>query len=235
MEPAAILKQAAVEGWTDEEVVARVLSGEAAVYEIVMRRYNQRLYRVIRSIVRDDHETEDVIQDTYVRAYRHLHQFARRARFSTWLTRIAVHESLARLRRRAGTDQLETQVEGESAMLLKDNSSSPEENAARVEASRLLENAILNLPEAYRTVVVMRDIEEMSTAETAESLSISEENVKTRLHRGHALIRRTLIATVGKQAASAFPFMAGRCDRIVQRVFEALQQGLPASEKPIHI
>jgi RNA polymerase sigma-70 factor (ECF subfamily) len=112
-------------------------------------------------------------------------------------------------------------------MLLKDGSSNPEENAARLEASRLLENAILKLPEAYRTVVVMRDVEEMSTAETAESLSLTEENVKTRLHRGHALIRRALTAAVGKQAANAFPFMARRCDRVVQRVFEALRAELP--------
>jgi RNA polymerase sigma-70 factor (ECF subfamily) len=181
---------------------------------------------VIRSILRDDGETEDVIQDTYVRAYHHLSQFAGRARFSTWLTRIAVHEALARVRRKATMDQLEPQVEGESAMLLRDRSLNPEENTARLEVTRILENAILGLPETYRTVVVMRDVEEMSTAETAESLSITEENVKTRLHRGHALIRRSLTATVGKQVAGAFPFMATRCDRVVQGVFDALRDDL---------
>jgi RNA polymerase sigma-70 factor (ECF subfamily) len=230
MEPTAILKQAAAESWTDEEVVNRVRAGETALYEIVMRRYNQRLYRVIRSILRNDSETEDVIQDAYVRAYRHLSQFEGRARFSTWLTRIAVHEALARVRRGRAIDQLEPHTEGEAAMLLRDPSLNPEQETARLEMNRILERAILGLPEKYRTVVVMRDVEEMSTAETAESLSITEENVKTRLHRGHALIRRGLTSEVGKQVVGIFPFMGTRCDRVVQRVFQALQQEMQRAE-----
>src|SRR5262249_37618432 len=88
------------QGWTDQQVVERVLAGETALYEVIMRRYNQRLYRVVVSILHDGDETEDVIQDTYVRAYQHLSQFEGRAMFSTWLARIAVHEALARLRNR---------------------------------------------------------------------------------------------------------------------------------------
>src|SRR5437660_5873946 len=103
----ATLEKAKTEGWTDEEVVDRVKAGDTAMYEIVMRRYNQRLYRVARSILRDDAEAEDVMQDAYVRAYQHLNQYAGRAPFSAWLTRIAVHEALARLRLRNRTEQLE--------------------------------------------------------------------------------------------------------------------------------
>src|SRR5512142_2384664 len=100
MATATILERAKLEAWTDEQVVERVLAGETAAFEVLMRRYNQRLYRVARAILRDDAEAEDVMQDTYVRAYQHLDQFAGRARFSTWLTRIAVHEALARVQRR---------------------------------------------------------------------------------------------------------------------------------------
>src|SRR5690242_9253983 len=107
METAATLEKAKIEGWTDEVVVERVKSGDTALYEIIMRRYNQRLYRVARAILHDDAEAEDVMQDAYVRAYQHLHQFAGRAPFAAWLTRIAVHEALARLRSRNRTDQLQ--------------------------------------------------------------------------------------------------------------------------------
>src|SRR3954465_1518788 len=111
--------RASAEGWTDEEIVDRVLAGETALYEIIMRRYNQRLYRVARAILRDDSEAEDVMQDAYVRAYQHLHQFARRAPFSTWLTRIAVHEALARIRQRNRTRQIDDgEVDGEFVMNL---------------------------------------------------------------------------------------------------------------------
>src|SRR5437899_11973374 len=114
MERVEILEKARSEGWTDEEIVDRVRAGETALYEIIMRRYNQRLYRVARAILRDDSEAEDVMQDAYVRAYQHLGQFARRAPFSTWLTRIAVNEALARLRQRHRTSQIDdTEHEGE--------------------------------------------------------------------------------------------------------------------------
>ena len=117
MQAAEILEKARSEGWTDEEIVDRVRAGETALYEIIMRRYNQRLYRVARAILRDDAEAEDVMQDAYVRAYEHLGQFARRAPFSTWLTRIAVHEALARVRKRNREMQIDdAQHEGEFVM-----------------------------------------------------------------------------------------------------------------------
>jgi len=174
-----ILEIARRQGWTDEEVVERVLAGETALYEIIMRRYNQRLYRVVRTILRDDSETEDVMQDAYVRAYENLSQFENRAPFSTWLTRIAVHEALARVRRRNRTQQLDSAYEdGESLMNPATRLLDPEQNTSQSELSRMLEEEILALPEQYRVVVTLRHVEELSTAETAAALSISEENVR---------------------------------------------------------
>lgn len=218
-----ILEKARVEGWTDEEVVGRVLGGETELYEIIMRRYNQRLYRVVISILRDAAETEDVMQDAYVRAYEHLSQFEGRAAFSTWLTRIAVYEALARVRRRERI-QLFGSEPGEGEMSVNPSSPAlnPEETISKAELNQMLEEAVLRLPEQYRTVLMMRDVEEMSTSETAAALSLSEENVKVRLHRGRAMVRRDLFARVGAGAKNAFPFLGARCDRVVKRVFERL-------------
>jgi RNA polymerase sigma-70 factor (ECF subfamily) len=225
MATGAILERAAVEKWTDEQVVERVLAGESAAFEVIMRRHNQRLYRVARSILRDDAEAEDVMQDAYVRAYQHLDQFAGRAKFSTWLTRIAVHEALARAKRRSRLDSLEaiTGPYGEIAMP-NQASANPEAQASEREMNQLLEQTLLALPDQYRTVIMLRDIEEMSTADTAATLEITEENVKVRLHRARALLRREMFARAGASAAMAFPFPATRCDRVVKRVFERLAQ-----------
>jgi len=218
-----ILEQARVEGWTDERVIERVLAGETALYEIIMRRYNQRLYRVVISILRDSDETEDVMQDAYVRAYQHLSQFEGRATFSTWLVRIAVHEALARLRSRARMQQLDPDMdEGEISVDLTGASVNPEESTSRAELTSLLEQSLMNLPDQYRTVLILRDVEELSTSETAALLGLTEENVKVRLHRGRSLMRQELLARVGTSAKDAFPFMGQRCDRVVKRVFDSL-------------
>ena len=222
METAEILERAKLESWADEEVVRRVLEGETALYEIIMRRYNQRLYRAARAILRDDAEAEDVLQDTYVRAYQHLAQFAGRAKFSTWLTRIAVHEALARVARRRRVEQIDAQDQGMGALMLKSNVPDPESQVARSEVARLLEEAILALPKSYRTVLMLRDVEEMSTAEAADALEMTEENVKVRLHRARALLRKELYARAGATASAAFQFMATRCDRVVKQVFERI-------------
>ncbi len=222
METTATLERAGSES-TDNEIVERVKAGDTALYEILMRRYNQRLYRVARAILRDDAESEDVMQDAYVRAYEHLDQFAGRAQFSTWLTRIAVHEALARLRLRTRNPQLDdTDDDGDLGMNIAATSPSPEENASRSETSHLLEEAVLGLPEQYRIVVTMRDIEDLSTAETAAALDLTEDNVKVRLHRGRALARTWLLDHVGAAARDAFPFMGVRCDRVVAAVFAKL-------------
>jgi len=223
METLEILTRAKVEGWSDEYVVDRVLAGETALYEIIVRRYNQRLYRVVRAILRDDAETEDVMQDAYVRAYQHLRQFEARSSFSTWLTRIAINEALARLRRRNRLQPLGDDSEnGETGVTFFSESLNPEENASKAELGRMLESAMLALPEQYRLVLVMRDVEGLSTRETADALNITEENVKMRLHRGRAMMRKGLYERVGSAAKDALPFMGARCDRVVKGVFRRL-------------
>src|SRR5579864_9489121 len=225
MQSAEILEKARSEGWTDEEIVDRVRAGETALYEIIMRRYNQRLYRVARAIVRDDAEAEDVTQQAYVNAYRHLDQFASRAMFSTWLTKIAVHEALARARRRGRFDEKEAvhDEDTETMGALKSPGADPERQAFAGELRVLIESAIEALPEHYRAVFVMREVEGMSTAESAECLDITEETAKTRLHRARMLLRGTLYERAGIESGAAFSFHAPRCDRIVARVFEQIE------------
>ncbi|HUZ93325.1 MAG TPA: RNA polymerase sigma factor [Edaphobacter sp.] len=221
METTAILEQS--KQLTDEEVVDRVRAGDLAMYEVIMRRYNQRLYRIARAILHDDVEAEDVMQDAYVRAYTHLEQFAGRSAFSTWLSRIAVHEALTRLRSRNRHPQVDvSEYDGEISMKTPNNALDPEKNASSGQLREFLEEAVLKLPENYRTVVMVRDIEELSTAETAEALDLTQENVKIRLHRGHGMIRNWLFERIGPDAKEAFPFMGIRCDRVVQNVFDRL-------------
>lgn len=209
-------------GLSDEEVVRRIIEGERALFEILMRRYNQRLFRVTRSIVANDLEAEDIIQDAYVRAYEHLNQFEGRARFSTWLTKIAIYEAYARVRRvdHQKVDSI-SMLEG-MGMDMKANGRDPEEQIYNAELKTVLEKAFDALPDDYRSVFMLREIEGLSTAETAECLELSEENVKTRLHRARALLQRELYSLVGANANMAFQFLGPRCDRIVARVLERI-------------
>ncbi len=211
---------------SDEEVVTRVLAGETGMFEIIMRRHNQLLYRVARAILRNDSEAEDVMQDAYVRAYEHLDQFAGRAKFSTWLTRIAVHEALARQRRENRYRELEpmSEREGDPMDRFASLAPDPEQQASNSEVRRLLEEAVEKLPDAYRTIFILRDIEEMSTTDAAEVLEITEDNVKVRLHRARALLRKSLYARAGMERKEAFNFHAVRGDRVVKNVFERIQQ-----------
>jgi RNA polymerase sigma-70 factor, ECF subfamily len=220
MSPTTVELMNSTEPLSDEEVVRRVLDGETALFELIMRRYNQRLYRVARAILRDDSEAEDVMQDAYVRAYGHLSQFAGRSQFATWLTRIAIHEALARVQRRKKTDQLGANEwnDGEGEMNIPATAPNPEEQLSAAELGRALESAILSIPEQYRLVLMMRDVEQLSTNETATALELSEENVKVRLHRARAMVRKNLFAQVGSEAPRAFGFMGERCDRVVARV-----------------
>ena len=210
---------------SDEEVVRRVRAGETGLFEVIMRRYNQRLYRVARAILRDDAEAEDVTQQAYVNAYRHLDQFASRAMFSTWLTKIAVHEALARARRRGrfNEQEVDDDWDGDTMGALKSPGPDPERQAFAGELRALLESAIEELPEHYRAVFVMREVEGMSTAESAECLDITEETAKTRLHRARLLLRDTLYQRAGIESAVAFSFAAPRCDRVVAAVFEQIE------------
>jgi RNA polymerase sigma-70 factor, ECF subfamily len=223
MAATTLLEQAKLEGWSDEEVVKRVLAGDTALYEIIMRRYNQRLYRVARAILHSDVEAEDVMQDAYVRAYQHLKQYSGRSPFGAWLTRIAVNEALARLRSRGRIQELEAMFNGsDDAPILMSNMKSPEEQVSNRETNQLLEEAILALPGNYRTVLMMRDVEEMTTADTAAALKLTEENVKVRLHRARAMLRKELFTRAGAGRNEAFPFMGTRCDHMVQMVFQRL-------------
>lgn len=218
----SILEKARSESWSDEELVRRILSGEIVLYELIMRRYNQRLYRVTRAILRDDAEAEDTVEDCYVRAYEHLSQFSGRSAFSTWLTRIAIYEAYARKKKSSRIESF-GDLEGGRVMEVPARGPTPEDEAANAELGGLLERAILALPERYRIVVMLRDIEQMSTAETAETLDLTEENVKVRLHRGRGMVRKHLYDFAGAQGAHVFAIMGARCDHIVQHVFERLQ------------
>jgi RNA polymerase sigma-70 factor (ECF subfamily) len=204
-----------------------VLDGDTALYELLMRRYNQRLYRVARSILRDDDEAEDVMQDTYVRAYQHLASFQGRAKFATWLTRIAVYEALARARKRSRFQSLDVPEESNGGVMEAAVSAdrSPEQEAYGRELGEVLEQAILTLSEEHRLVFTLRDVEGMSTEETARCLDLTVENVKVRLHRARAGLRKQLYEAVGATTAKCFQFQAVRCDRVVREVFRVL--GVP--------
>ena len=210
-------------GMTDEEVVGRVRAGETALFEVIMRRYNQRLFRVALSILGNVDEAEDVTQDAYVRSYTHLDQFEGRAKFSTWLTKIAVHEALARLRARRKTVEIDAMSgAAEDGMVLESKSPSPEQEVMTHTIKIVLESAIEKLPETYRSVFMMREVEGMSTAETAECLDLSEESVKVRLHRARSMLRKHIYAQTGAATVGAFQFLGARCDRMVASVFERI-------------
>ncbi len=222
-----VKQRSLLEMLTDEEVVRRVLAGEGALFEILMRRYNQRLYRAVRSILPgDEDEIEDVMQQAYVNAYTHLAQFAGEAKFSTWLTRIAVHEALARRRRQnftvteagCGEPCAEKMRTLESATL------DPEAESFQAELRRALEVGIGALPESYRTVFVLREVQALSTEETAECLELTADVVKTRLHRARTMLRDALFFRAGLSVESLFPFHDPRCDRVVARVFETVSK-----------
>jgi len=212
----------------DEEVIRRIRAGEPELFEILMRRYNQRLYRVARSIVKNEAEAEDVMQQAYVNAYAHLDQFAERARFSTWLTRIAVYEALGRLRRRRRVQEVDVSSETEgTGATLTSGEASPEQQALAAELRLLLEGAVDALPRTSRAAFVLREVEGLSTAEAAECLGVSEDVVKTRLHRARLQLRKELFDRAGLVRQDAFAFHATRCDRVVAAVLGQLQISSP--------
>lgn len=210
---------------SDEELVSRVRSGEVALFEVLMRRNNPRVYHAIRSILRDEGEVEDAMQQAYLDAFLHLDQFAGGAAFSTWLTRIAVNEALGRLRGRARlvlVGEGEAEPDGSTEDFMRSPPETPEERAAVREATALLERAVDDLPQSYRTVFMLREVEGLSTAETGQALGLTEETVKMRLHRGRLALKDALLQVAGQAATSAFPFFAPRCDRVVAKVMALL-------------
>jgi RNA polymerase sigma-70 factor (ECF subfamily) len=216
---------------SDPEIVRRVRDGEPALFEILMRRHNQRLYRAARSVVKDESEVEDVMQQAYINAFAHLHQFEERSLFSTWMTRITLNEAFARRRKllqSAAVSQSLPEFDSERGPFMDPLTSpqpDPERQAYASELRRVLEQTVDALPEGYRTVFMLRDVEGLSTTEAGDALGLGEEAVKTRLHRARALIRRSVTTRLGAAAAGAFAFTATRCDRVVAAV---LAQILPS-------
>jgi len=217
-----VLNAAVLDQWSalsDEQVVAQVLAGQTALFEILMRRHNERLYRAARAIVHDDSEAEDVMQQAYVNAYSHLRQFDGRAAFATWLTRIAVNEAIRRAREQGRYQPLDA----DSTIPFKarfpiGSTGDPEKQAFALELRAILEEAVDALPDGAREVFMLRHVEGLSTAETAACLSVSEDVVKTRFSRARAALRQRLFARMGAAAATSFPFQRPRCDRLVAAV-----------------
>ncbi len=210
---------------SDEALARRIVSGEKELFELLMRRHNQRLFRVARGVVDSDLEAEDVLQDSWVRAYEHLAEFRGEAKLTTWLSKIALYEALARKRRArrfVGLASVDRTSAEDSWMSEPDEpeaaTQNPEQAAWTGELRAALESAVGAMPSRYRLVFLMREVEGLSTAETAESLDLSLEAVKVRLHRARARLRDDLERRLGLAAHEAFSFAAERCDRVVAGV-----------------
>src|SRR5262252_2039503 len=223
-EPAVVSRFSAI---SDEEIVARVLQGETPLFEVLMRRHNERVYRAARAIIRDDHEAEDVMQEAYVNAYAHLGQFDGRAKFSTWLTKIAVYEALARARRQGLYEPLDDH--SLETFMPPTSSPDPEQQTFGRELAALIESAVDRLGDGYREVFMLRQVEGLSTAETAQVLGVSEDVVKTRFSRARHALQQNLIERTGAAASTAFTFGQGRCDRVVDAVLARLGPSRPTA------
>jgi RNA polymerase sigma-70 factor (ECF subfamily) len=199
----------------DDALIRRVCAGETACFETLMRRHNERIYRTVRSVLGEDADVEDVMQQAYVSAYQHLAGFEGRARFSTWMTRLAINEAYARLRKRARSEPAPWEDDHTMAEEPEAAGPTPEQVAARIEMQALLERAVDTLSPPNRTVFMLRSVEGLSTAETADCLQISEEAVKTRLHRANEALRLWLAAQLGGAVHDAFRFYRPRCDAVV--------------------
>ncbi len=193
---------------------------ELAAFEQLMRRHNRALYRTARSIVKDDAEAEDVLQEAYILAFRGMAGFRGEASMSTWLTRIVINEAIARLRRKSRMAYI-IQLDGEAAM--DDRNEAPEQALLRSQARRLIEQKIDGLPDAFRTVFVLRALEERSVEETAACLDIPQATVRTRFFRARGLLREALSRELDHALDDAFAFDGARCDRIVANVLKRLQ------------
>jgi RNA polymerase sigma-70 factor (ECF subfamily) len=212
---------------SDDELLRLARVGDAVAFTFLIRRHDRALYRVARSILLDDQEAEDVVQETYLRAVAKLTGFRGDASLSTWLTRITVNQAIRhRERRRAfvPASRLDSPQEQGNQQTSWPSSLAPdrdpERSVARLQLRELLERAIDDLPEAFRTVFVMRDVEELSTEETARILEIRAETVKTRLHRARRILRNTLGEQVASTLKDVFPFEAPRCERLTKAVLD---------------
>lgn len=210
---------------TDEALAARIAVDDPVAFEALMRRYNGRLFRIARAILKDDAEAEDALQDAYLNAYRRIGEFRGEARMTTWLTRIVINQSLMRLRRHKRDRVVVPFAERRPADsglpdvdVADERSESPPNAALRSEIRRILERRIDELPVAFRTVFVMREVEDMTVEETAASLAIPPATVRSRLFRARALLREALARDMDTAAVDVFGFAGERCDRIVAAV-----------------
>ena len=212
---------------SDPELVALALANDIRGFRAIMRRYNRRLFRVARGILRDDAMAEDALQDAYLKAFRHLADFQGASAFSTWLTRIVMNEALGRLRKARRMPEVSVDTAAMQSRVVDFPTGSPIDNPETTMAQRqilkLVEEATDSLPEEFRLVFIARVIEEMSVEETAEMLSLKPETVRSRLHRARALLRRQLDALIGPVAMDAFPFAGWKCDRLTERVMARLE------------
>jgi len=220
---------------TDRELATRIAGGDQRAFAQLMRRFNRPLYRTARSIVKDDTEAEDVLQDAYLQAFQALKTFRHDASLSTWLTRIVINAALARTRktaRRAQIIELVAPMDDDQAPHDADTAAGehmtpppieqPDQAAMRAQARRLLEHRIDALPDAFRTVFVLRALEELSVEETAAALDIPEATVRTRFFRARALLRESMAREFDHALEDAFAFDGARCDRIVENTLRRL-------------
>jgi len=217
---------------SDPELAQRIASGDQIAFELLMRRHNQMLYRTARSILKDDAEAEDAVQDAYLLAYRGMSGFRGDAKLSTWLVRIVVNEAISRGRKRSRSAEIiqltgETQEDHEA---VEENMNQtlpeqPEHAARRAQTRRLLETKIDELPDAFRTVFVLRALEELSVEESAVALGIPEATVRSRFFRARGLLREALSKEIDVAYGDAFAFAGARCDRIVAGVLAKVREG----------
>jgi RNA polymerase sigma factor (sigma-70 family) len=201
----------------DADIIQQVLNGNTVAYEQLMRKYNQRLFRIGISYLKDERDVEDAMQSTYLKSFHGLGNFNHTSQFSTWLIRIMINECLQLLRKQWPYQELDISAELPEMVM---TSQSGEEELIKKEMKLLLEQSILALPQKYRSVYVLRELEELSTAETAESLCIRESNVKIRLHRAKEMLREEIMRRSGE--VEIFPYGSDRCNSLVQRVMRRI-------------
>ena len=211
----------------DAALASRAAQGDALAFRAIMERHNRRLYRVARALLRDDSEAEDVVQEAYLHAFAALPRFRGESSLATWLTRITVNEALGRRRRQRPTVELEAvdQAAGARVIPFPGAGADPERSAAQAQIRTLLESSIDALPELFRLVFVMRDVEELSIEETAALLHIRPATVKTRLHRARRLLRESLDGRLASALKDTFPFAGARCARITEAVLQRMALG----------
>lgn len=216
---------ASADNIADNDIISRILAGEKDLYAILVRRYNQRLYRIAMSMINNDPDTEEVMQVAYIKAFENLRKFESRSAFSTWLTRILINECLLYLRKRKRSLFMNNElIENEMHWRSSEDVQTPLMNVLNSEMKKILEDAICSLPEKYKAVFVMRELENMSVAETQESLNLSEANVKVRLNRAKALLKNSLSPIYKKE--DLFSFHLSRCDRLTDNVMREIA-GIP--------